>query len=101
MSIDREGAAQASASLRVSDRIERLCLAKGLKMTDQRRVLARALAYANDHPNVEEVHRCAPRITPRISMDKVNRPHWKRVVYEQTCAIRDNHGVWPINKKKH
>ena len=36
-------------------RIERLCVERGLKMTGQRRVVARVLSEAGDHPDVEEV----------------------------------------------
>jgi Fur family ferric uptake transcriptional regulator len=36
------------------DRLEKLCLDKGLKMTDQRRVIARVLSEAEDHPDVEQ-----------------------------------------------
>ena len=72
MSIARERRASIS-ELRVSDRIERLCLEKGLKMTDQRRVIARVLSEATDHPDVEEVHRRAHRIDRRISIATVYR----------------------------
>ncbi len=37
------------------DRLERLCIEKGMRMTDQRRVIARVLSVATDHPDVEEV----------------------------------------------
>ena len=40
-------------------RIEKLCVDKGMKMTEQRRVIARVLSLADDHPDVEEVHRRA------------------------------------------
>ena len=36
-------------------RIEQICIEKGLKMTDQRRIIARVLSEASDHPDVEEV----------------------------------------------
>ena len=36
-------------------RLERLCIDKGMKMTEQRRIIARVLSDANDHPDVEEV----------------------------------------------
>jgi len=38
-------------------RIEKLCVEKGLRMTEQRRVIARVLSDAHDHPDVEELHR--------------------------------------------
>lgn len=54
-------------------RIENLCVQKGLKMTDQRRVIARVLSEAEDHPDVEEVHRRAAGIDARISLATVYR----------------------------
>ncbi len=38
------------------NRIERLCVEKGMKMTEQRRIIARVLSSADDHPDVEEVY---------------------------------------------
>lgn len=55
------------------DRIERLAETKGLKMTEQRRVIARVLSEAEDHPDVALVHRRATAIDPRISMATVYR----------------------------
>ncbi|CAN1723269.1 Ferric uptake regulation protein [Hyphomicrobium sp. 1Nfss2.1] len=54
-------------------RIERLCAEQGLRMTGQRRVIARILSAAKDHPDVEEVHRRANAEDPRISMSTVYR----------------------------
>lgn len=54
-------------------RIERICLEKGLKMTDQRRVIARVLSDATDHPDVEQVYRRATEIDPHISIATVYR----------------------------
>lgn len=53
--------------------IERLCVEKGMKMTEQRRVIARVLSSADDHPDVEEVHRRANELDPRISIATVYR----------------------------
>ncbi len=55
------------------DRIENLCIAKGMRMTDQRRVIARVLSDAQDHPDVEELHRRAHAVDPRISIATVYR----------------------------
>jgi Fur family ferric uptake transcriptional regulator len=57
----------------VNDSIEQLCVAKGLKMTGQRRVIARVLSGAVDHPDVEMVHRRAIAIDPKISIATVYR----------------------------
>lgn len=54
-------------------RLERLCLDKGLKMTDQRRVIARVLSESADHPDVELVYRRATEIDARISIATVYR----------------------------
>jgi Fur family ferric uptake transcriptional regulator len=54
-------------------RIERLCADKGLKMTGQRRVIARVLSDATDHPDVEQVYRRAAAIDPHISIATVYR----------------------------
>lgn len=48
-------------------------VAKGLRMTDQRRVVARVVGESDDHPDVEEVHARATRIDPRISLATVYR----------------------------
>jgi Fur family ferric uptake transcriptional regulator len=54
-------------------RIERLLSAKRMRMTGQRRTIARVLSAATDHPNVEEVHRRANVIDARISLSTVYR----------------------------
>jgi len=54
-------------------RIERLCAQHGLRMTGQRRTIARVLSDAHDHPDVEEVYRRANRIDDRISLSTVYR----------------------------
>jgi Fur family transcriptional regulator, ferric uptake regulator len=54
-------------------RLEQLCIEKGLRMTEQRRVIARVLSDAADHPDVEAVHRRATEIDPKISIATVYR----------------------------
>ena len=54
-------------------RLEQLCLDKGLKMTDQRRVISRVLSAATDHPDVEQVYRRAADIDAKISIATVYR----------------------------
>lgn len=53
--------------------LEALCAEKGLRITEQRRVIARVLSDAHDHPDVEELHRRAVRIDPNISIATVYR----------------------------
>ncbi|MBI1986053.1 MAG: transcriptional repressor [Rhodospirillales bacterium] len=55
------------------NRIERLCIEKGMKMTEQRRIIARVLSAADDHPDVEEVYRRASKLDPKISIATVYR----------------------------
>ena len=57
----------------MESRIERLCVEQGLKMTGQRRVIARVLSDAGDHPDVEELYRRAVQLDPRISIATVYR----------------------------
>lgn len=58
---------------RPASTLEDLCVAKGMRMTEQRRVIARVLSVAADHPDVEEVHRRAVAIDPDISISTVYR----------------------------
>ena len=55
------------------DRVEKLCMEKGMRMTEQRRVIARVLSAAHDHPDVEELHHRAHAIDPHISIATVYR----------------------------
>lgn len=57
----------------IVDRLVNLCVAKGMRMTDQRRVIARVLAVATDHPDVDELHRRAAAIDQHISIATVYR----------------------------
>lgn len=54
-------------------RLERLCIEKGMKMTAQRRVIARVLSESEDHPDVEDVYARASAIDPKISIATVYR----------------------------
>jgi Fur family ferric uptake transcriptional regulator len=58
---------------RMESRIERICVEHGLKMTGQRRVIARVLSDAEDHPDVEELYRRASALDERISIATVYR----------------------------
>ena len=49
------------------------CMDKGMRMTEQRRVVARVLEEARDHPDTEELYHRAARIDPRISIATVYR----------------------------
>jgi Fur family ferric uptake transcriptional regulator len=54
-------------------RIEALCVEKGMRMTDQRRIIARVLSEATDHPDVEELYRRASAEDSNISIATVYR----------------------------
>lgn len=54
-------------------KIEKLCIEKGMRMTEQRRIIARVLSTATDHPDVEEVYRRTAKIDQKISIATVYR----------------------------
>jgi len=53
--------------------VEALCAQKGLRLTEQRRIIAGVLSQSEDHPDVETVHERASAIDPRISIATVYR----------------------------
>ena len=53
--------------------IEQLCADKGLRITEQRRIIARVLGEAEDHPDVETLHERAAAVDPKISIATVYR----------------------------
>jgi len=55
------------------NRIEKACMVKGLRMTEQRRIIARVVAEAYDHPDAEELYRRAIAVDPHISIATVYR----------------------------
>ena len=55
------------------NRLVDLCVEKGMRMTEQRRVIARVLSESDDHPDVEQVYQRATKIDPRISIATVYR----------------------------
>ena len=56
-----------------SQTLEDQCAARGMRMTDQRRVIAQVIEQSDDHPDVEELYNRASRIDPRISLSTVYR----------------------------
>ena len=57
----------------MSSVLEKKCIEKGLKMTEQRRVIARVLSDADDHPDVEALYKRAVKIDNKISIATVYR----------------------------
>ena len=53
--------------------LEAACIEKGMRMTEQRRVIARVLESSDDHPDVEELYRRASAVDPNISISTVYR----------------------------
>lgn len=74
----------------MESRIERLCVEKGLKMTGQRRVIARVLSEAADHPDVEELYRRSSALDRRISIATVYRT--VRLLEERGILARRDFG---------
>jgi Fur family ferric uptake transcriptional regulator len=74
-------------------RLEQLCIDKGLKMTEQRRVIARVLSESADHPDVESVYRRATEIDPKISIATVYRT--VRLFEEANILARHHFGQGP------
>ena len=54
-------------------RLEKLCIKRGMKMTGQRRVIARVLSDADDHPDVEELYKRSSQVDSNISIATVYR----------------------------
>jgi len=57
----------------MSETIEKKCIAKGVKLTEQRKIIARVMSEANDHPNVDELYNRVSKIDSKISIATVYR----------------------------
>ena len=57
----------------MSKTIEQKCIAKGVKLTDQRRIIAKVMSEANDHPDVDELYNRVSNIDSKISIATVYR----------------------------
>ena len=71
-------------------RIEKLCVERGLKMTEQRRIIARVLSESTDHPDVELLYQRATAIDSRISIATVYRT--VRLLEEAEILTRHDFG---------
>jgi Fur family ferric uptake transcriptional regulator len=67
--------------------IEALCAERGLRITEQRRVIARVLSESHDHPDVERLHERAAAIDPGISIATV----YRTVRLFEEAGILDRH----------
>src|SRR6201986_3334714 len=68
--------------------IEARCAATGMRMTEQRRVIARVLAEASDHPDVEELYRRCVAVDDKISISTV----YRTVKLFEDAGIIERHG---------
>ena len=57
----------------MKETIENKCIAKGVKLTDQRRVIAKVMSESNDHPNVDELYKRVNIVDSKISIATVYR----------------------------
>ena len=53
--------------------IEQKCIAKGVKFTEQRKIIAKVMSQASDHPNVDELYKRVSKIDSKISIATVYR----------------------------
>ena len=57
----------------MKDSIEKKCLEKGVKLTDQRKIIAKIMWVSNDHPNVDELYKRVSKIDSKVSIATVYR----------------------------
>ena len=57
----------------MSQKIEKKCIEKGVKLTDQRKIIAKVMSESSDHPNVDELYTRVSKIDPKISIATVYR----------------------------
>ena len=58
----------------MSENIEQKCLSKGVKLTDQRRIIAKVMSESTDHPDVDELYTRVSKIDPKIKNDQIEPP---------------------------
>ena len=52
----------------MSESIEQKCLAKGVKLTDQRKIISKVMSESQDHPNVDELYKRVSKVDSKISI---------------------------------
>ena len=57
----------------MSQKIEKKCLEKGVKLTEQRKIIAKVMSESTDHPDVDELYKRVSQIDPKISIATVYR----------------------------
>ena len=68
----------------MSETIEQKCLSKGVKLTDQRRIIAKVMSESSDHPDVDELYKRVSKVDPKISIATVYR---KVKIFEETRIL--------------
>ena len=67
--------------------LEQLCADRGLRITEQRKIIARVLSNSDDHPDVEQLHERASELDPKISIATV----YRTVRLFEEAGILDRH----------
>ena len=57
----------------MNESIVQKCLSKGVKLTDQRKIIAKVMSQSKDHPDVDELYKRVSKIDPKISIATVYR----------------------------
>ena len=101
----------------MSNEIENLCAKKGVRLTDQRKLIAKVMAESEDHPDVDELHKRVTKIDNKISIATVYRTvklfeeagivskhdfKGNKARYEQTT--KEHHDQWitvKVNVREH
>ena len=71
----------------MSENIEQKCLSKGVKLTDQRKIIAKVMSKSNDHPDVDELYNRVLKIDSQISISTV----YRTVKLFEECGILTKH----------
>ncbi len=71
----------------MSENIEQKCLSKGVKLTDQRKIIAKVMSKSNDHPDVDELYNRVLKIDSKISIATV----YRTVKLFEECGILTKH----------
>ena len=74
----------------MSETIEQKCLSKGVKLTDQRRIIAKVMSESTDHPDVDELYKRVSKIDSKISIATVYR----------TVKLFEESGIFSISRIK-
>ena len=70
----------------MSETIEQKCIAKGVKLTEQRKIIAKVMSEANDHPDVDELYRRVSKIDsmPEDKQDELARYFVQNINQKET-----------------